>query len=323
MQSQAEGNGIAWFDAEAIRSAITVEQAITAVEGALAADGFPATPDRMHVESVSGTLLTMPAAVDWGSGVKLVTVAPGNPARGLPLIHGVFVLFAAESMAPVAVMDGAALTALRTAAVSAVATRHLARTDAASLVMFGAGAQAHAHLHALRTVRDIASLAVVDPVRERAEQLAAHARELGIAARLTGPEAVATADIVCTCTTSREPLFDGALVPRGAYVNAVGSFEPAVRELDDATVARAEIVVETRRATIDETGDLLVPLQSGVITADRIVAELPDVIRRRGLPSGAAQDLVVFKSVGHAFEDLIVAEAVYRASAALANGALR
>jgi ornithine cyclodeaminase len=298
--------------ADAVRQALPIADAIEVLEAALRIHGFPDTPERTQLPTPHGTLITMPAAAAIGSGVKVVSVVPANPSRGIPLVHAIYVVFTPETMEPFAVMDASALTERRTAAISAIATRHMARADASRLVIFGAGVQEHAHLDAMRAVRDIRSLAVVAPRRERAEALAAQARASGIDARVAGPDAVRTADIVCTCTTSSTPLFDGGSLAPGTHVNAVGVYRPDARELDDATMLRARIAVETRASALAEAGDVIIPIHRGTIGPEAIVAELPELIRE-GLPAAAQRDITVFKSVGHGIEDLVVADAVLRA----------
>ena len=181
----------------------------------------------------------MPAFGDAGVGVKLVTLTPGNAERDLPFINAVYVLFDADTQAPDAIVDGAALTALRTAAVSGLATRYLASADARRLVIFGAGVQARSHLEAMLAVRPIEHVTVVSRTPERAQALVEVARGRGVDAAVGGANDVADADIVCTCTTSDVPLFDGGLLAPGAHVNAVGSYRPTARELDTVAVARA------------------------------------------------------------------------------------
>jgi ornithine cyclodeaminase len=296
------------IDAERLGALLPMRDAVDALEGALGGGWVPTAPLRSHVETEAGTLLTMPATGPQGSGVKLVTVTPSNPERGHPLIHGLYVLFSPESQRPEAVIDGAALTALRTGAVSALATRYLASPEASRLVLFGAGTQARAHLQAMRAVRPVERVAVVSRSEGRAQELVETARALGLDARVGGPEAVADADLVCTCTTSPTPVLDGARLPGGAHVNAVGAFTPDTRELDDETIRRARVVVESREAALAEAGDLLIPMAAGVIAPDHVVADLAQlvggaVVRRD--PS----DLTVFKSVGVAFEDLVIARA--------------
>jgi ornithine cyclodeaminase/alanine dehydrogenase-like protein (mu-crystallin family) len=299
------------IDGDSIRG-LSAKPVMDALEARLAA-GFPDTPPRSHLDTAHGVLLTMPSTAAWAAGVKVVTVAPENPQRGLPAIQGSFVLFDADTSAPVAILDAAALTELRTAALTALVTRVVAPPDASRLVLFGAGAQARAHLDALLGVYELERVDVVDRVRERAEALADRARAAGVDAAVAGPDAVAVADLVCTCTTSDSPLFDGALLRSGAHVNAIGAFQPHSRELDDATIRRARIVVETRAVALAEAGDLLIPLRAGVIAPERIVAEVPELLVD-GLPDGDG-DVTVYKAVGHAYEDLVVAAAVMEALA--------
>jgi ornithine cyclodeaminase/alanine dehydrogenase-like protein (mu-crystallin family) len=293
---------------EELNKALPMEAAVAALDAAFAADRRPVAPQRTHHEVGRGSLLMMPAWSEAGVGVKLVTINPSNPDQGLPFVQGVYILFAAATLEPVAVIDGAALTATRTAAVSGVATRHLARADARRLVIFGAGTQGQSHLAAMTAVRPIEQVAVVSRTRERAEDLASKARSMGLQAEVAEPQAVAEADVVCTCTTSKEPLFDGSLLAPGAHVNAVGAFEPDARELDDAAVAGADLVaVEAREAAFEEGGDVVIPIRSGVLDESAPV-ELPDVVRGR-VGRRSDEEKTVFKSVGVAFEDLVVARA--------------
>ncbi|MFN2544708.1 MAG: ornithine cyclodeaminase family protein [Actinomycetota bacterium] len=307
-------SGPVLIDPEELRAALPMEAAIDALESTFREGRIPHAPPRTVVDLDHGELLVMPAVGEAGAGVKLVTVAPGNPARGLPLIHAAYVLFDAGSLEPSAMIDGGALTALRTAAVSGVATRHLARDGAERLVLFGAGVQATAHLESMRAVRPIREVVVVGRSPERAAALVDAARAGGLQARSGGPDAVAGADIVCACTTSATPLFDGGRLPPGAHVNAVGSYQPHTRELDDETIRRARIVVETRDAAMSEAGDLLIPLGAGVISASAIAADLAELVGGARVRRDA-EDVTVFKSVGVAFEDLVVAGAAVAAMA--------
>lgn len=301
---------LAFIEADELRRSLPMEAAIDALERAFR-DGNPsAAPLRTHVETASGSLLVMPAAGPEGAGVKLVTVSPENPARGLPFIHATYVLFSPETQAPEAVMDGAALTALRTAAVSGLATRWLARADAHRLVIFGAGVQARSHLEAMRAVRPIEEVVVVSRSPGPAEVLAGEARTLGLRASVGESEAVAQADVVCTCTTSEIPVFPGWLLAQGTHVNAVGAFRPETRELDDETIRRARLVVETREAALEEAGDLLIPIGAGIVGPQHVIADLGEVVRGAGVRRSPAE-VTVFESVGLAFEDLVVARAVF------------
>jgi len=267
---------------------------------------LPRAPQRLLCTVGNGQLIVMPVTGATAAGAKLLTVSPDNPGRGSPLIQGVFVLFAGESLEPRLVIDGAALTTLRTSAVSGLATKLLARKDANRLVIFGVGVQARAHLEAMRAVRPISRIAIVHPDVERARTFA---EDAGIEATATGPEAIADADIVCTCTTSREPVFDGSLLPSGAHVNAIGSYRPDTREIDDNVLRRGTVFVEDRDAVLAEAGDIIIPIASGAIRADDVRGDLQDVVAGRIGRSDQAE-ITVFKSVGVAFEDLLIAQAI-------------
>jgi ornithine cyclodeaminase/alanine dehydrogenase-like protein (mu-crystallin family) len=296
--------------AEELRARLPMATAIDALEEAFRRRDPGVGPLRTHVETPGGSLLLMPAAEEGvGVGVKLVALTPGNRARGLPFIHASYVLFNAETQAPEAVLDGAALTALRTAAVSGLATRHLANPDADRLVLFGAGVQAGAHLDAMRAVRPIERVTVVSRSTGPAEALAARAAATGLHASVGDAAAVAGANLVCTCTTSADPLFDGSVLPAGCHVSAIGSYQPHTRELDTETIRRGRIVVESRDVALAEAGDLLIPLDEGAIDVGHVIADLAELLRGADVRR-TADDVTVFKGVGMAFEDLVVAKAV-------------
>lgn len=279
---------VPYLDAVELCRLVPMSAAIEALERTFSA-GDVTVPQRSHLDVGAGDLLVMPAWGPRGVGVKLVTVNPSNPAAGRALINGVYVLFSADSLEPVLMIDGAAVTALRTPAVSALATKHLARPDASRLVVFGAGTQGEGHVEAMRAVREIESVVMVT-------------RSEGT------PAAVADADIVCTCTTSETPLFDGNLLKSGTHVNAVGAYKPRARELDDATMSRAAVYVEERDAAVAEAGDLVQAIESGALD-EASVRELKDL-----LTNGPADaDVTVFKSVGLASEDLAIAAAAFAA----------
>jgi ornithine cyclodeaminase len=204
------------LDGDELRRALPMSAAIDTLEVGFRSQDPSAQPLRSHLSTPAGSLLLMPASGDGGVGVKLVTLTPDNPERGLPFIGGVYVLFDAVTQTPEAVVDGAALTALRTAAVSGLATRHLANPDAERLVIFGAGVQARSHLEAMMAVRPIRHVIVVSRTLERARTLADEASDRGVDAGVGDVGDVAEADVVCTCTTSDEPLFDGGRLMPGA-----------------------------------------------------------------------------------------------------------
>jgi ornithine cyclodeaminase/alanine dehydrogenase-like protein (mu-crystallin family) len=266
---------------------LSVSQAADALEAALAAGLDPeADPPRGAVELDHGQLLLMPSASATHPVVKLVTVG------GEPRIQGVCVIFDRTTLAPRALADGIAVTNLRTAAVSALAVRRLAIPEARRLLVFGRGPQARAHAAALAQIRPIEQVDMVGRDHTGVDEL------------------VATADIVCCCTTAREPLFDGALVPDHAAVVAIGSHEPDVRETDDALAAHATIVVESRTSALREAGDVILAIDSGATSADALVT-LAGLVRGEATP--AADRPRLFKSTGMAWEDAVVASALAEA----------
>lgn len=299
---------VPYVDAAELRRLVPMHVAIRALERMFTA-GDVEVPQRSHLGVGRGDLLVMPAWGAEGVGVKLVTVNPSNPASGKALVNGVYVLFSADSLEPVLMIDGAAVTALRTPAVSALATKHLAAPDARRLVVFGAGTQARGHVEAMRSVRDVESVVVVARSEARARTFVDEVAAEEIEARPGGAEEVAEADLVCTCTTSTTPVFDGALLAAGAHVNAVGAYKPDARELDDATIGRADVFVEDRAAALAEAGDVVQPAASGVLDPGSI-RDLRDLLDR-GRPEDP--DVTVFKSVGLASEDLAVAVAAVEA----------
>ena len=270
-------------------TALTVVEAADALEAALAAGLDPETAaPRAIVPVGAGELLVMPAAVGAHAAVKLVTVGPGEPR-----VQGVCVLFDAESLAPVALLDGIALTNLRTAAVSALAVRRLAAPDARRLLVFGRGPQGHAHAEAIRAIRPIEHVDVLGRDAPGRDEL------------------VAAADVICCCTTAREPLFDGALVADHACVVAIGSHEPGAREVDTGLVARATVVVEARAAALREAGDVI----AAGLDGDALVT-LRELVAGFEPPAGRPR---LFKSVGMAWEDTVVAAAVFERTSTAAG----
>ncbi len=277
-----------FLDADEVRRRLGFTDAADALEAALLAGLDPeADPPRGVVDLDGGQLLVMPSAAASHPVVKLVTIG------GEPRIQGVCVVFDGETLAPRALVDGIALTNLRTAAVSALAVRHLAPDDARRLLVFGRGPQAHAHVEAMRAVRPIE---VVDMVgRDQA--------------RAGVDDLVAAADIVCCCTTARESLFDGSLVPDHAVVVAIGSHEPDLRETDDALAARATIVVESRASALREAGDVILAIEAGATTQDELVT-LAELIRGDERPDPARPRF--FKSTGMSWEDAVIAATLAR-----------
>jgi ornithine cyclodeaminase/alanine dehydrogenase-like protein (mu-crystallin family) len=231
-------------------------------------------------------------------GAKLVTFYPHN--ESIPTHHALILLFRPETGEPLAIMDGRLITEMRTAAVSAVATRHLARADSSVLAILGSGVQAGSHLEALRLVRSFSEVRVFSP---RSGQ--AFAERHGVKAAASAEEAVRGADVVVVATGSKIPVLFGRWLSPGAHVNAVGAVRPDWRELDDELLTRARLFVESREAAGQESGD--------VIAAREIVAELGEVVAGVRPGRQAADEITLWKSVGVAVEDLAAAGLVYRA----------
>jgi ornithine cyclodeaminase/alanine dehydrogenase-like protein (mu-crystallin family) len=247
-------------------------------------------------------------------GLKEVCVFPDNPKRGLDTHLGAVILHAGETGQPLAFMNASAITAIRTAAVSAVATRLLAREDAGVLAILGAGVQARSHLEAIPLVRDIREVRVYSRNREKAEAL-------GFPVANDAEQAIRGADIIVTATSSREPVLRREWLSPGAHINAVGSSIAAARELDSATVAAAALFVDRRESTVNESGDYLFALREGAIAGpEHIRAELGELLTGTASGRTSAGELTLFKSLGLAIEDLAAAAFLYDAARAAGRG---
>jgi ornithine cyclodeaminase len=275
---------IAYLDAAEVQRRLTPLAAVDALEAALRSGLQPDDdPPRSAIDVPGGQLLVMPSAAAPRPVVKLVTVG------GDPRVQGLCVAFDETSLAPEALVDGIAVTNLRTAAVSALAVRHLAVPDATRLLVFGRGPQAHAHVAAMQAVRPI----------EHVDMLGRDADERD--------DLVAKADVICCCTTAREPLFDGGLVLDHATVVAIGSHEPDAREVGDTLVARATVIVESSGSALREAGDVIQAISSGVLDPQHLV-ELAELVRGQREPAPGAPRL--FKSTGMAWEDAVTVNAI-------------
>jgi alanine dehydrogenase len=305
-----------FLDAAAVEAALPFPELIAALREAFRAGGV--TPVRHHHEvdvpgGAANTLLIMPA---WqpgaATGVKLVQVCPGNGARGLPSVPGLYLLFDGPTGMPRAVLDGASLTVRRTAAASALAADYLARPEARRLAMLGAGALAPNLIAAHCAVRPIEQVTVWNRTPERAEALVARLLAQGVNARLSSdPEAaVRGADIVSCATMSREPVVRGAWLEPGTHVDLVGAFNPAMRESDDEVMRRGALFVDTRAGTMSEAGDLLQAIASGALREEAILAELAELCSGRHPGRCRGDEITVFKSCGAALEDLAAARLV-------------
>lgn len=299
------------LDAEATRAGLPFDALIPALR-ALFARGCTVPPRHVHqVPSPGGgfTSLIMPAWIDGSCyGVKTVNVAPHNAARGLPGLHGTYLLYDASTGAPLALLDGDQITARRTAAASALAASWLARADAQHLLLVGAGQVARLLPAAYRVVRPITRVTVWARQPAAAQALAAQLQAEGFdaAAATDLPAAVAAADVVSCATLATAPLVQGAWLRPGSHLDLIGSFTPAMREADDACFAGAALHVDTDEA-LAKSGDLLGPLQRGVITPSDVLGTLAALARGEAAGRRDATQRTVFKSVGNALEDLAAA----------------
>lgn len=300
------------IDVAAMRRALPMAAAVKVIAAAIEAGLDPERAVPRSISAVSaGQVLSMPAEVAHRVGVKLAGVAPGNPALGLPRIQAVYVLMDGATLAPIALLDGTELTNLRTPAVSALAVDRLAVPHAGHLVLFGTGPQASGHVEALRTVRPISRVSVVGRDAFRTAAFVERLRRLGIDAAPATVTAVADADIVACCTTARDPLFDGRLLADHTMIVACGSHEPTAREVDTETVRRSMVVVESIASACAEAGDVIMAMADGAVSRTELVG-LAALVRGE-VPATAGPSL--FKSVGMAWEDLVVASAIFDNSA--------
>ena len=306
------GNSLPVLDGAALDRLLPVGDAVEALRSALTGGlDVTATPARTQVQLSAGHLLLMPGEYEAYAGVKVAGVAPGNPERGLPRITGTYLLLDAVSLQPLAVLDGPELTLRRTSAVSALAVDCLAEKDADRLLLYGTGPQAFAHATAIGHVREPAVVDVAGRRPEAVDALVNQCRAAGLPARAAGPEALEEAGIVACCTSAQEPLFDGRRLAPQATVVAMGSHTPTAREVDTATVTRSTVVVEDTATALREAGDIVLPLEEGVLTEDQLLP-LQDVVR--GTRSATPDRPRLFKSVGMAWQDLTLAAQVHRAA---------
>jgi thiomorpholine-carboxylate dehydrogenase len=292
-----------YFDEGAVQRVLHYDQLIVAMERALAdfSTGKVVHPVRsiLSVAEHHGFFGVMPAVYDDVMGAKLVTLYPRNAGTALPTHQGIIVLLRAATGEPLAVMDGRLITEMRTAAVTAVATKHLASPNARVLAILGSGVQARAHFAALRQVRQFDEVRVWSRNPANAKALA---DEIGAKA-MTAEEAVRDADVVVTVTHSPEPVLRGAWVKPGALVNAVGAVGASNREVDTATMQGA-VVVDSRKAALVEAGEIL-------MAGAAVYAELGEIVA--GTKPKPASERLVFKSLGLAVEDLAAGKLVLRA----------
>jgi ornithine cyclodeaminase len=308
---------------------LPMAECVEAVEEALIAraEGEATLPLRqmMWLPDRSGLLGLMPAHLGPPRimGGKFLSVILANHGSELDTHQGAVLLFEADRGRLLAVVDATSITAIRTAAASAVATRALAREDAGDLAILGTGVQARSHMEAMQVVREIRTVRVWDRGADRAQTFARHeSNRHGIEVRATrsAREAVQGSDLVCTTTSATEPVLEGAWLQPGAHVNAVGACIPSARELDSEAVIRSRFIVDTREGALCEAGDFLIPKAAGEIDDDHIVGEIGEVLIGKVPGRRTPDEITVFESLGIGIYDLAAAHRIWRNAVAKGAG---
>jgi ornithine cyclodeaminase len=307
--------------------------AIEAMKMAYAAlsDGRAEVPlrTRLPVLPHDGLSLFMPAYAHAPGGealaVKVVSLFPGNPSRGLAYIQAAVLLLESSTGVTLALLEGSSLTAIRTGAGSGAAIDLLARPESRVVAIFGAGAQGRTQLEAACTARDIRTALIYDSDQDKAlafaDEMAGRApipTDLRVAA--SAREAVENADVICTATTSTTPVFVDAHLRAGAHISAVGAYTPEMQEIPAETIGRAKVVVDSRSAALAEAGDLIQPMRAGLFDEGHIHAELGEIVLGRKPGRGSADEITYFKSVGIAVQDAMAAELAFRNAVSMGLG---
>jgi len=308
------------INAEETRRLLPMVECIEAMDQAMraASAGGVAAPDRIIAPLGDGSsyFILMPGSMNGAAvyGAKIVSLHPGNPAQGRPAVQGFVTLFDAQTGAPVALIEGSEITRIRTAAASALAARALARAEACSHGILGAGVQAASHLEAISCVRPIERVVVWARDHDKAKEFAAEQlRRQGIEVTAAEcAEEAAACDIVSVVTNAPEPVLQGAWLRPGAHVSLVGSHEPEHREADTEAVTRAAVYVDSRRGALSEAGDLLIPIGEGRFSASDIVGEIGEVLASSAPGRRDGNQVTLYKSLGVVAQDLFAAEYVLR-----------
>jgi alanine dehydrogenase len=306
--------------AEEVRKALPMKEAIEAMKKAYASlsDGTALVPlrTRLPIPGSEALSLFMPAYVsaqeEHALAVKIVSLFPTNPARGLAYIQAAVLAFDPETGQAIALLEGSSLTAIRTGAASGAAIDLLARPESRVLAVFGAGAQGRTQLEAACTARQIEMAFIYDADPGKAKMFMEEmegkslAKEIRVAS--SSLEAAESADIICTATTSLQPIFDNLSVKPGTHISAIGSFTPEMQEVPSETLQRAKIFVDSRSASLEEAGDLIQPLRAGLFDESHIFGELGEVVLGRVPGRQSADEITYFKSVGIAVQDAMAAQ---------------
>jgi alanine dehydrogenase len=314
-----------WLSEADVRAVVSMADLIDVMEAAITAfsAGRVKQPVRTVLETPGGFYGTMPAYMESPAamGAKLVTVYHDNARKGLPSHLATIILLDPATGALLATMDGRFITEARTAAVSAVATRYLALPDAHKLAIIGSGVQARSHLEALSLVRKLSDIRCWSPTVAHARKFVGDSRGVPLRHVESAQSAVEGADIIVLVTASPTPVISDAWVKPGACVISVGACRPNQREMDPALVARARVIVDSRAAALQESGDIVMGIQEGRFGKDHIAAELGEVAANPSLGRTANDEIIVFKSLGMAVEDVAAADLAYRRASEMKRGA--
>ncbi len=309
-----------------VQRALAMKDTIAIVRDAFAqlSNGQATVPLRVPVpiQKHDGVTLFMPAHLHTSDAlaVKIVSVHNQNPSKGLPLIHALVVVIDAATGKPLAAMEGGYLTALRTGAASGVSTDLLARRDARVVAIFGAGTQGRTQLMAVAAVRKLERVYIFDAFRDQVEKFVKEMRgQPGVPndlrAASSSTEAVREADVICTATTSKQPVFSGSDIKLGVHISGIGAYTPEMQEIDETTLKRADkIVIDHHEGALAEAGDLIIALKNGAIKESDIYAEIGEIAAGKKLGRERDDEITFFKSVGNAVQDASVARAIYDAA---------
>ena len=306
-------NELPFIDAPTVRRILSMDACIDLMADTQAAisRGEITLPPRSFIPVADGrgTMGLMPGEIPSGFGAKLISLYPENPRAGLPAIQGCIVLFDRNTGTPAALIDGASVTAIRTAAASGAATRALARDDAAVLAILGYGVQAGTHLEAMRCVRPLREVRVWGPSVEKARNFVRQqaTEGLAMAAVETACEAIAGADIVCSVSSATEPIIEGRRLESGCHLNVVGAHTPTTRETDGETLRRARVFTEITGAAMRESGDLLLAIEEGMTSANDVCGEIGDVFDGRIAGRRNDDEITLYVSLGNTAQDLAAA----------------
>ena len=312
------------FNAEDIRQAISMAKAIEVVKEAFVqlSERKAQVPIRtsLKVSGQGDVALIMPAFLEKSRalGAKLVTVFPANPKKGLPATQALVFLVDAETGSPLAICEGTYLTRLRTGAATGAATQLLSRPESETLAIFGAGGQALSQALGVLAVREIREVRIFDLIPSRAEGMKeeltrqAGSKKVRVLRADSAEKAAFEADILVTATTSRTPVFPGRVLSPGAHINAIGAFTPEMQEVDEETILRARIFVDSLETCLEEAGDLIIPLKKGLIRREDIQGELGEIVSRIKPGRKSPEEITYFKSVGNAVQDISIARAIFQ-----------